>query len=366
MKKLTAIALIAVMILACCTAACKSGEKKDYSFADGDQYEYIGGELSILNWGEYIDPELIKIFEKETGVKVTYNEMTSNEEMLIKLRSADCAYDMCFPSDYIIEQLIANDLLLPLDMSKIPNAKNISERMLEFTNVFDPGNKYSLPYMWGTVGILYNTKMVDEEVDSWDILWNEKYAGKIWQYDSVRDAIAVSLIRLGYDINTRDPEQIREAKEELIKQIPLLKGLGTDNIRPSMVNGKAAIAVIYSGDALACIEENEDLAFVVPKEGSNVWFDNVVIPKTAKNVEAAHAFINFINDANLAARNTEDIYYSTPNQGAMDRLDASYIEDETYNPSDETLKRCSVFHDLGDFVDVFNAAWSEYKSKMGN
>lgn len=365
MKKLIAIALLAAMIIAGCVG-CTQEEKADYSFADGDQYDEIGGELNILNWGEYIDLELIDLFEEETGVKVTYSEMTSNEEMLIKLRSADCAYDMCFPSDYIIEQLIANDLLLPLDMEKIPNAKNIDPRMLEFTNTFDPGNKYSLPYMWGTVGILYNTKLVDEPVTSWDILWNEKYEGQIWQYDSVRDAIAVSLIRLGYDINTRNADEVNEAKEELIKQIPLLKGCGTDNIRPSMVNEKAALAVIYSGDALACMDENENLDYVVPEEGSNVWFDNVVIPKTAKNVEAAHAFINFINDANLAARNTEYIFYSTPNKGAMDRLSEDYTENETYNPSEETIGRCRVFHDLGDFVDVFNTAWSEYKSKMGH
>ena len=366
MKKIFAFALAAVMLFAFTAAGCNNAEEADYSFADGDQYEYIGGELNILNWGEYIDEELISIFEEETGVKVTYNEMTSNEEMLIKLRSADCIYDLCFPSDYIIEQLIANDLLQPLDMDKIPNAKNIDPRMLEFTNVFDPGNKYSLPYMWGTVGILYNTTMVDEPVTSWDILWNEKYAGKIWQYDSVRDAIAVSLLRLGYDINTRNEAEVNEAKDELIKQIPLLKGLGTDNIRPSMVNGKAALAVIYSGDAFACMDENEDLAYVVPEEGSNVWFDNVVIPKTAKNVEAAHAFINFINDANLAARNTEFIFYSTPNKAAMDLLDDYYTKNDTFNPPDEVLERCSVFHDLGSFVDVFNKAWMEFKTKMGN
>ncbi len=371
MKRFFAFALALLMLA--CIVACKgqsadnsAEEEPDYSFADGDQYDQIGGELNVLNWGEYIDPELITLFEKETGVKVNYVEMTSNEEMLIKLRSADNPYDMCFPSDYIIEKLIADDMLLPLDLDKIPNAKNIAERMYRFTDVFDPGNKYSLPYMWGTVGIVYNTKLVDEEVDSWDILWNEKYKGQIWQYDSVRDAIAVSLIRLGYDINTRNADEVNQAKDELIKQIPLLKGLGTDNMRSSMVNGKAAMGVIYSGDAFACMDENEDLAYCVPKEGSNVWFDNVVIPKTAKNVEAAHAFINFLNDANLAARNTEFIFYSTPNQGAMDLLDSYFTENETFNPSEETLSRCHVFHDLGSFTDVFNAAWSEFKSAMGN
>ncbi|MBO4305981.1 MAG: spermidine/putrescine ABC transporter substrate-binding protein [Clostridia bacterium] len=378
MKRILSLMLCLAMLFA--FAACKGNstdsgsdkpkdadnEKADYSFNDGDYYENIGGELNILNWGEYIDPELLNLFEKETGVKVNYVEMTSNEEMLLKLRSADCIYDLCFPSDYIIEQLIANDMLQPLDMSKIPNAKNISERIKQFTNVFDPDNKYSLPYLWGTVGILYNTKMVEGEVDSWDVLWDEKYVGQVWQYDSVRDAIAVALLKLGYDINTRNADEVNAAKEELIKQIPLLKGLGTDDIRSSMENGKAALAVIYSGDALECCSKNEDLAYVVPKEGSNVWFDNVVIPKSAKNVEAAHAFINFINDANLAVRNTEYVYYSTPNQGALDLLGEEFTEDAIFNPSQEVLDRCNVFHDLGDFVDVFNTAWAEYKSAMGN
>lgn len=380
MKKFLSLLLALVMLLAlaACTNAPKdpqSGDKEtaapasddepDYSFADGDQYDEIGGELNILNWGEYIDPELIDIFEEETGAKINYVEMTSNEEMLIKLRSADCVYDMCFPSDYIIEKLIADDMLIPLDMDKIPNAKNIQQRMLDITDGFDPGNKYSLPYMWGTVGILYNTTMVDEEVDSWDILWNEKYAGKIWQYDSVRDAIAVSLLRLGYDINTRNADEVAAARDELIKEIPLLKGLGTDDIRTSMQNNKAALAVIYSGDAYACVDENPDLAYVVPKEGSNVWFDNVVIPKSAKNLEAAHAFINFLNDANLAARNTEYIYYSTPNQGALDHLDEDFTSNEIFNPSDEILSRCVVYHDLGDFIEVFNKAWADFYAAMG-
>ena len=371
MKKWLIVLLCALLVLSSVACSKKEAaeveeETADYSFADGDQYDKIGGELNVLNWGEYIDPELITLFEKETGVKVNYTEMTSNEEMLIKLRSADNPYDMCFPSDYIIEKLVKDDLLMPLDMSKIPNKKNIADRMFEVTNTFDPGNKYSLPYMWGTMGILYNTKMVDEAVDSWDILWNEKYTGKIWQYDSVRDALAVSLLRLGYDMNSTNPNEVNQAKEELIKQIPLLKGLGTDNIRASMINNKAALAVIYAGDAILCMEENEDLAYVIPKEGSNVWFDNVVIPKTAKNVEAALAFINFLNDANLAARNTEFIYYSTPNQGAMDRMDEELAANETFNPTDETLARCNVYHDLGAAIELYNSAWEEFKTAMGN
>ncbi|MCR5808048.1 MAG: spermidine/putrescine ABC transporter substrate-binding protein [Clostridiales bacterium] len=374
MKKILCLALCALMILAVvgCKKDASTGaqtEKTDGAnapdagdelvFADGDQYDTIGGELNILNWGEYIDPDLIEIFEKETGVKINYVEMTSNEEMLIKLRAADGLFDLCFPSDYIIEQMIREDMLLPLDYSLIPNAKNIDPKMSAFTNVFDPGSKYSLPYMWGTVGILYNTKMVEEDVDSWGILWDEKYTGQIWMYDSMRDTLGITLKYLGYDLNTRNEAEVAAARDKLIEQAPIRKGFGTDNMRTSMINNKGALGVIYSGDAYAAIEENEDLAYVVPKEGSNVWYDNVVIPKTAKNVAAAHAFINFLNDGNVAARNTEFICYSTPNAAAMERLDESFTEDETYNPSQEVLDRCEVFHDLGDFVDVFSAAWSK-------
>ena len=348
MKRILCVVLAACMILA--FAAC--GKKT----AEADK------ELNVLNWGEYIDPELIDEFEEQTGIKVNYIEMTSNEEMLIKLRSSDSNYDLCFPSDYIIEQMIREDMLLPLDYSKIPNAANIDPEMMEITNVFDPGNKYSLPYMWGTVGILYNTTMVDEPVDSWGILWNEKYAGKIWMYDSVRDTLGITLKYLGYDLNTRNADEVNAARDLLIKQAPLRKGFGTDNMRTSMVNGKAALALIYSGDAFACIGENPDLAYVVPKEGSNVWFDNVIILKNAKNVNAAHMFINFLNDAENATRNTEYIGYSTPNRAALDRLGPDYTEDETYNPSREILDRCEVFHDLGEFVEVFNAAWDKIKS----
>ena len=282
--------------------------------------------------------------------------------MLIKLRSADSQYDLCFPSDYIIEQMIREDMLQPLDMSKIPNAKNIDPKMMEITNSFDPGNKYSLPYMWGTVGILYNTTMVDEPVTSWGILWDEKYAGQVWMYDSVRDSIGITLKYLGYEMNTRSEDEVNAAADKLIEQASVRKGWGTDDLRATMENGKAAMCVIYSGDAFCSMDECEDLAYAVPEEGSNVWFDNVIIPKTAKNVEAAHAFINFLNDANLAARNTEYIYYSTPNKAAMDRLDEYFTESETYNPPQEVLDRCEVFHDLGDFTAVFSKAWSRIKS----
>ncbi len=362
MKKIALILVLLLIGSVCFGCGSKKSESAEEVFSDGDQYDQIGGELNILNWGEYIDPELIELFEAETGVTVNYVEMTSNEEMLIKLRSSDCVYDLCFPSEYIIEKLIQDNMLAELDMSRIPNVKNIGSHFLDITNSFDPGNKYSLPYMWGTVGILYNKTLVDEPVESWKILWDEKYSGQIWMYDSVRDSIGITLKMLGYDLNTRNAAEVEEARDALIRQKPLLKGYGTDNMRSSMINEKAALCVIYSGDAFVCMDENENLDFAVPQEGSNVWFDNVVIPKTSKNQEAAHAFINFLNDGAIAARNTEYIYYSTPNAAAMERLDPYFTESSTYNPGEDVLARCSVFHDLGDFIEVFNDAWTKIKA----
>lgn len=342
MKKIVSLCICLVLILTLGLTAC--GEKKQ--------------TLNILNWGDYIDPALIEQFEDTYNVKVKYSTLTSNEEMLIKLRASDCVYDLCFPSDYIIEKLISEDLLAPLNMDNIPNSVNLDADILATTASFDPGNTYSLPYMWGTVGILYNKTMVSEQVDSWDILWDTNYAGQVLMYDSVRDTIGLSLIRLGYDLNTRSEEEVGKAADELIWQKQnVAQGYGTDDIKEAMINGRAALGVMYSGDALYCISENSDLAYALPKEGSNVWFDNVVIPKTSKNQKLAETFINFLCDAEVAKQNTEYIYYSSPNAAAMALLDESFTEDPTYNPSKETLARCVVFHDLGEFITVFNDAW---------
>lgn len=316
--------------------------------------------LNVLNWGDYIDTTLLRQFEKETGIEVKYTTMTSNEEMLVKLSSADCIYDMCFPSDYVIEKLIAQDLLHEINKDNIPNMSNIDPRFLDLS--FDPDNTYSIPYMWGTVGILYNTTMVSEPVDSWNILWDEKYAGQILMYDSVRDTIGVTLIKLGYDINTRSEEEVLAAQEALIAQKPLVRAYLTDDIKMEMINGSAALAVVYSGDAMACMYENQDLAYAVPQEGSNVWFDNIIIPKTSQHAAEAEAFINFLCDAEVSAQNSEYIGYSTPNAAGLAIMGSEYIDDPTYNPAQEVLDRCTIFHDLGDFIKVFSDAWTKIKA----
>ena len=345
MKKTVAILLVLVMALSLCLAGCGGSEKVT---------------INVLNWGDYIDPDLIKQFEKETGIAVKYTTMVSNEEMLVKLAAADCIYDLCFPSDYLIEKLIGDDLLHPLDMENIPNFKNIDERFLDLE--FDPDNTYSVPYMWGTLGILYNKTMVDEPVDSWRILWDEKYAGKIIMYDSIRDTLGMTLKMLGYDLNTRNEAEVAEARDALIEQKPLVRAYLTDDSKMEMINGAAAMTVIYSGDALACMEENPDLDYAVPMEGSNYWFDNMIIPKTSQHTAEAEAFINFLIGAEVCKQNTEYIYYCCPNAAAMELFDDELREDPVFNPSQELLDRCTLYHDLGDFISVYTDAWTKVKA----
>ena len=317
--------------------------------------------LYVLNWGDYIDEALLTQFEEETGIQVNYTTMATNEEMMVKLEEADCIYDVCFPSDYIIERLIQKYLLHELNKDNIPNLQYIDERFLDLD--FDPENKYSVPYMWGTVGILYNTTMVQEPVTSWDILWDETYADQILMYDSIRDTIGVALMKLGYSINTRNEADIQAAEEALIAQKPIVQAYLGDPIKDRLISGGAAMGIVYSGDAMWCMYENPDLAYAVPETGSNLWFDNIIIPKTSDNTEAAEAFINFLCDPEVAAQNAEYIGYSTPNAAALEILGEEYINDPTYNPPQELLDKCEIFHDLGDFITVYNDAWNRIKAQ---
>lgn len=318
--------------------------------------------LYVLNWGDYIDEDKLEAFREEYPyIDVHYDTMTSNEEMVIRLQSADCIYDICFPSDYIITKLIKEDLLAEIDTSRLTNYGNLDSRFLSLS--FDPDNQYSVPYHWGTVGILYNTTMVDEPVTSWDILWNEKYSGQIYMYDSVRDSMMVALTRLGYSSNTTDENQINEAEELLKEQKPLVSAYGTDDLRDRMISGSGALAVTYSGDAYAAIQENPDLAYVVPDEGSNIWFDNMVIPKTSKNQDAAYLFMDYLLRADVAAANASYIGYSTPNAAAMKLLDQAMVDDPVFNPPQDVIDRCTAYTDLGEYEKLYHEAWTKLKAE---
>ena len=323
--------------------------------------EVTGVTLNILNWDDYIDPELVTLFEEQNpGVNVKITPLTSNEEMITVLSQKDSIYDLCFPSDYAIEWLIKDDLLLELDKSKIPNMSHIMTHCLDKS--FDKGNTYSVPYMWGTVGILYNTTMVTDPVDSWDILWNEKYYRDIVMYDSVRDSMTVALKRLGYSLNTTDEKELKEAGDSLKEQKKLVQNYGTDEIKNRMASDSAALSVVYSGDAILAMDENENLSYVVPKEGSNIWYDNMVIMKNTKNADLAHKFINFLCDPEVAKQNTEYIGYTTTNQTAFDNLDEYYKENPAYAPDVDALTNCEVYVDLGDRIRLYDDIWTRLKA----
>ena len=316
--------------------------------------------LYVYNWGDYIDESLIAEFEAETKMKVVYDTYATNEDMYVKMKSGGSTYDVIFPSDYMLTRMLEEDMLAKLDLLKIPNAQHIEERFRGLD--YDPDNAYSVPYTWGTVGILYNTTMVDEVVDSWDILWDPKYAKEILMLDSQRDSIAVALLKLGYSINTLDPHELEEAGELLKEQKPLVLAYVVDEGQDKMIAGEAALAVVWSGEATNARMENPDLAFAIPKEGTNVWFDVMAVPTDAKNKDGAMRFINFMNDPEIALRNAEYTGYATPNKAARDMLPREVAEDRSIYPEEEDLVDAEIFVNLGQTLSIYDRIWTEVKA----
>lgn len=323
-----------------------------------------GEKLVVYNWGEYIDPEVLTMFEEETGIDIVYEEFETNEILYPKISSGAIAYDVICPSDYMIQRMIGNDLLSEINFDNIPNLKNIGKQYLEQSRQFDPENKYSVPYCWGTVGILYNKMMVDEPVDSWSILWDPKYKDNILMQDSVRDAFGVTLKYLGYSLNSIDLDELTEAKNLLIEQKPLVQAYVIDQVRDKMIGNEAALGVIYSGEAIYTQKENPNLEYVIPKEGSNIWIDSWVIPKNAEHKENAEKFINFLCRPDIALMNFEYITYSTPNEAARELIeDESIRNSEIAFPDLSKYDNLETFQYLGTEADqVYGDLWNKVKS----
>ena len=309
--------------------------------------------LNFYNCGDYIDPSLIDKFEKETGIKVNYSTYDTNEIMYAKVKDGSSNYDLVVPSDYMIEKMIKENLVEKLDFNNIPNYKYIGK---DFRNLlYDPKDQYSVPYMWGTIGIVYNTKMVKKPVDSWNILWDKDYKDQIIMFNSVRDAMAIALKKLGYSMNSENPEQIRQAADALIEEKPLVQAYMVDEVKDAMVSGEAAVAPVWSGDAAVIMSENPDIKYVIPKEGSNEWFDALVIPKGAKHKKEAEMFINFLCDPENALQNVEYIGYQTPNTKTFEMLPEEIKEQY---PTKEELSKCQVFTDLNkETLKLYNDEW---------
>lgn len=349
-KRFLALAMTACLAV----TGCGSEEDDDFTLtATGNYKAGENGDVYVYNWGEYIDERVIDIFEKDTGIKVHYNYFEENEDMYPIVATGAAKYDVVCPSDYMIQKMIDEDLLLPLNYDNIPNIVNIDPEYLKSAENFDPGNVYSVPYCWGTVGILYNKTMVDEPVDSWGVLFDEKYSQEILMINSVRDAFMITLTYLGYSQNTTNEAELDEALELLQKQHPLVQAYVVDQVRDKMIGEEAAIGVIYSGEAIYTQRENENLVYVVPKEGSNVWIDAWVIPKTAENKENAEAWINFLCRADVALANFNYITYSTPNAAARELIEDEEIRNsEIAFPGSDVLERCETFRYLGEDVEA--------------
>ena len=324
------------------------------------------GSLKVYNWGEYMDPQVLELFEKETGISVTYDEYETNESMYPIIAKGAADYDLICPSDYMIQKMSDEGLLEPINWSRIPNAKNIDDQYFEFARGYDENNTYSMPYLWGTVGILYNKKMVKGPIDSWGVLWDTRYQDDILMQKSVRDAFGVALKYLGYSLNTTDEAQLDEAKQKLLEQkhSGVVQAYVVDEVRDKMIAGEAAMGVIYSGEALTCMEENEDLAYVIPKEGSNLWMDNFAIVKGAKNKENAEKFLNFLCRPEIMKMNFEYITYSVPSSKARELLLDEYKNSTIAFPALDSLKNCEVLKYVGkDGDSLYNQKWKEIMSE---
>lgn len=351
---LLVIALISTLLFAGCDALSGDDEADD---AD---------TLYIYSWGDYLDPEVITQFEEETGIHVVLDEYDTNESMYPRVKEGATTYDLICPSDYMIQKMAENDLLQPLDYDQLPNAKKyIGKAFLAQAESYDPGNRYSIPYCWGTVGLMYNKKMVDGDVDSWSVLFDPKYRDEILMQDSARDAFMIPLRLMGDSMNTKDPEELEKARDMLIAQKPLVQAYGVDDIRDKLASGEAALGVIYSGEAINLLKANPDLGFcAAPKEGTNLWMDGWVIPKTAKHVETAHRFIDFLCRPDIAAKNFEALGYSTPNT-AVEDLEADDMDEEEREiafPDESTYTGQETYQYLGEAVDkLYTKLWLQVK-----
>ena len=330
-----------------------------------------GEVINVYNWGEYIANgddgtlDVIAEFTKQTGIEVNYTTYASNEEMYAKISSGAADYDVIIPSDYMIEKMISEDMLAELDFDNIPNYEYIDEQYL--SKGYDPDNKYTVPYTWGVVGVFYNKTMVDEAdiaKQSWDILWDEKYAGNILMFDNQRDAFGIALMKLGYSLNSTDPDEWEEAYELLAEQKPLVQAYVMDQIFDKMANGEAALAPYYAGDARIMMEENEDIGFFIPKEGTNLFFDSMCILKDSAHKEAAEKFINFMCETEIALENIEYICYSTPHSEAYELLDPEIKDNPSFYPEKSILSKCEVFTDLPrDIHELMNQYWVDLKTQ---
>ena len=373
MKRLFA-AVLALVLAAACTGTALAAEPIEVTdgisvSGDYDWTRFTGQNvtLNVYNWGEYISNgsddsvDVVSAFEKLTGIQVNYTTFDSNESMYAKLKSGAASYDVIIPSDYMVAKMIDEDMLLPLNYDNIPNFSLIDQ---QYRNPdYDPENAYTVPYMLCTTGIIYNTTMVDQAPTSWADLWDEQYAGNILMFNNSRDAYAIAAFKEGKSINPATTEEVDEVMEQLKAQKPLVQAYVMDEIFDKMIGGEAAVGVYYSGDAITMIDDNPDLAWVFPEEGSVLSVDCMCIPATSQNQEAAEMFINFMCEVDVGVANAEYIGYTTPSTAVWEQLDDDLKYSEIAYPSEEVAAKEQVFTALSEEVNSeLDVKWSEMKS----
>lgn len=351
-------ALITAAFAALLLSACGSADT-DTAGSSGDN------SLVVLNYGKYLDASAIKMFEQETGIKIKLEEYESPEEMYTKFSAGSISYDVVRTSDYMVERLIHEGKVAPIDFSSFSYYKNLDPAILAAAEVFDPQNQYSMPYFYGTLGILYNTTMVsEEETESWNILWDDRYRDTIIMQNSVRDSFVPALRLLGRDINTEDETDLRDALSLLVEQKPLVYAYYVDETADEMIAGNAALTLVYSGEAATAMESNADLSYTVPKEGSNLWIDSWFIPKSCKNQENAEKFLDFLCREDVAMKNFDYVCYATPNLAVIDALDDETLSDTTIFPPQETLDNCTVYKQFDESTtSLYSYLWKKLKSE---
>lgn len=311
--------------------------------------------VKIYNAAEYIADGVIEEFEKETGYKVVYSEFASNEDMYTKIKTT--AYDVLIPSDYMIDKLVKEDLLQPLNFDNIPNYQYIDAAFQ--SPYYDEANRYSVPYMWSTVGILYDSDKVTDTVDNADIMWNEKYSGKIFMLDSVRDTIGITLKKLGYSVNTENDGELSQAKEALLKQRPMILGYVTDEVKDKIISGEGYLGLVYSGEAGKAMQEKDSLKYSIPNSGTIYCVDAMVVPKAAENKDGAEAFINFMQRPDIAARNASETCYGIINTAGRDLLPDEVKNNKGLYPDNDVLEKSEMLKSEGNINQKYLEIWNE-------
>lgn len=323
-------------------------------------------ELNLYAWSEYIPQALLDGFTASTGIKVNYDTYSSNEELLAKLQAGASGYDVIIPSDYTVAIMIKQGLLDPLDLSKITNFSNIIKSLQN--QDFDPGNKYSIPYQWGTVGIMFDKNKVTEAPTSYKDLWNPAYEGRVVLLDDEREVLGMVLLSLGYDKNSTDPTQLEEAKQKMIELMPNVKLFDSDSPKTAILSGEVWLGLTWNGEAAIAHGENENIDYICPVEGCGLWIDNLAIPKGAPHPNAAHAFINYVLDPKASILITKEFPYSTPNQAALDLLKSdepdlydAYMGFAATNPPEDYIRNGKRIIDIGEATAMWDRIWTEVK-----